>query len=95
MTRQDVLKSYTKYPLYSHQNSLPPLIYIILINPTCTREQCVKKEEKVFEIRVCFIPALVPADKKYLRIPSKNVKFNYSPVSLLVLLDITHTYVKK
>lgn len=46
MTRRDVLKSYTKYPLYTHQNSLPPLIYIILINPTCTHEQCVKKEEE-------------------------------------------------
>lgn len=46
MTRRDVLKSYTKHPLYSHQNSLPPLIYIILINPTCTHEQCVKKEEE-------------------------------------------------
>lgn len=61
-----VLKSYTKYPLYSHQNSLPLLIYIILINPTCTHEQRVqeKEEEKnVFEIRVCFIPALGPPDK--------------------------------
>lgn len=52
----------TKYPLYSHQNSLPLLIYIILINPTCTHEQRVKKEEEekkttVFEMRVRFIPA--------------------------------------
>lgn len=55
------LKSYTKYPLYSHLNSLPPLIYIILINPACTHEQCVKKSEgkknTSFEMRVCFIPA--------------------------------------
>lgn len=43
---QLVLKSSTKYPLYSHQNSLPPLICIILINPACTREQCVKKNVK-------------------------------------------------
>lgn len=40
-----VLKSYAKYPLYSHQNSLPLLIYIILINPTCDGE-CVKKRKK-------------------------------------------------
>lgn len=46
LTRCNVLKSYTKYPLYSHQNSLSLLIYIILINPTCTHEQRVKKKKK-------------------------------------------------
>lgn len=46
LTHGVVLKSYTKYPLYSHQNSLPRLIYIIPINPTCTHRQHEKKKER-------------------------------------------------
>lgn len=93
------MKSNTKYPLYSHQNPLTLLIYIILINPTWVLTNNVRggKKEKggkktVFERRISFIPDLAPSAQKYLRIPSKNVKFGSALSFFLLLLGITYTH---